>query len=222
MLQKGARRLQKGAREVTKRSRGYKKEQGAPFCNLVGYIKEHARVTKRIMCFDENLFGNFEANGHLNFTLNSLYPDNKSKRNVHLADNKGHIDLVLWRDNAEFENGDVLGLENIVLSEFNNHLSLTATLETIITKLNENMTISAAPPKPSPKSNVISRQTSILGLKEFSCTFKCIRCRMDVDAKRTAGPMLKYQTCSLFLKQSAHLGNCYMLYKWFSANTQVS
>ena len=103
------------------------------------------------------------------------YPDKKSKRNVHLSDNTVHIDLVLWRDradNAEFEEGDVLGLENMVLSEFNNHFSLTATLETIITKLNENMTISAAPPKPSPKSNVISMQTSILGLKEFSCTFK--------------------------------------------------
>ena len=98
---------------------------------------------------------------------------------VHLADNTGHVDLVLWRDradNAEFEEGDVLGLENMVLSEFNNHFSLTATLETIITKLNENMTISAAPPKPSPKSNVISMQTFILGLKEFSCTFKCIGC----------------------------------------------
>lgn len=158
------------------------------------------------------------------------YPDNKNKRNVHLADNTGHIDLVLWRDradNAEFEEGDVLGLENIILSEFNNHLSLTATLETTITKLNENMTVSAAPPKPSPKSNVISMQASILGLKEFSSTFKCIGCHMDVDPKRTAGPMLKCPTCStLFLKQSAHLGNRCMLLltnnKWFAANTQVS
>ena len=44
------------------------------------------------------------------------YPDKKSKRNVHLSDNTVHIDLVLWRDradNAEFEEGDVLGLENI-------------------------------------------------------------------------------------------------------------
>lgn len=52
------------------------------------------------------------------------YSDNKSKRNVHLADNTGHIDLVLWRDradNAEFEEGDVLDLENMILSEFNNH-----------------------------------------------------------------------------------------------------
>ena len=66
------------------------------------------------------------------------YPDNKSKRSIFLADNTGHIELVLWRERAEtiqFKEGNVLSLQNVVLSTFNNQLSVTSTFETVITTL---------------------------------------------------------------------------------------
>ena len=66
------------------------------------------------------------------------YPDNKSKRSIFLADNTEHIELVLRRERAEtiqFKEGDVLSLQNVVLSTFNNQLSVTSTFETVITTL---------------------------------------------------------------------------------------
>ena len=61
------------------------------------------------------------------------YPHNKTKRSIHLADHTGHIEFVLWReraDNFHFSEGDVLSLENAVVSNFNNTISLTTTFET--------------------------------------------------------------------------------------------
>ena len=46
MLQNSFLYLQKGASRFTKRSRGHKKEHGAPFCNIKGNIKDHARLQK--------------------------------------------------------------------------------------------------------------------------------------------------------------------------------
>ena len=60
--------------------------------------------------------------------LIGTFPDNKTKRTLYLADNTGHIELVLWREraeNIEFGKGDVLSLQNVVLSTFNNQLSVT-------------------------------------------------------------------------------------------------
>ena len=70
------------------------------------------------------------------------YPNNKTKRDVHLADQTGHIDLVLWREraeNLEFSVGDVLSFQQIVVSNYNRVLALTPTTETIIKKLDESM-----------------------------------------------------------------------------------
>ncbi|CAB3979699.1 Hypothetical predicted protein [Paramuricea clavata] len=154
-----------------------------------------------------------EENEQLRLALSANYAENECQHE------RGHIDLVLW-------GGDVLGLQNAVLSECNNHLTITTTLETIISKLSEEMTVSAAPPKSSQKSNVICMETSILAIKDFSCNFKCVGCCMDIDSNSTVGPMLKCPTCStLSLKRSAQLyNNCMLLLpnnKRFSANTQV-
>ena len=101
-------------------------------------------------------------------TLVGTYPDNKTKKSIYLADNTGHIELVLWREraeNIEFSEGDVLSLQNVVLSTFNNQLSVTSSFETVITTLNEEMTV-ASTQHPLPKSNVISLQTFIDAIKE--------------------------------------------------------
>ena len=157
------------------------------------------------------------------------YPENKAKRQITLADETGHMNLVLWRERAEninFIEGDVLALQNMVVSNFNNHVSLTTSFDAGITKLEEQMSVSQ--PKAFPKSNVTSLETLILALKEFNCTFKCISCRMDINQNATCtSPMLKCPTCStMFLKNTAQLNNqCMVLLpnnQWFTANTRVS
>ena len=158
------------------------------------------------------------------------YPDNKSKRSIFLADNTGHIELVLWRERAEtiqFKEGDVLSLQNVVLSTFNNQLSVTSTFATVITTLNEEMTV-ASTQHPLPKSNVVSLQTFIVAIKEFICTYTCIDCRKQIDPGASMeSPTITCPTCStMFLKESTQISNHCMVRlnnkQWFSAHTGVS
>ncbi len=163
--------------------------------------------------------GELETVGH--------HPDCKTKREVSLTDNTGHINLVLWRDRADnlsLEERDVVSLTNVVLSNFNNCVSLTTSFETAITMIDEEMAICSAP-RPTRRSNVTSFQSTILGVKEFTATFKCVGCRTEV--KSTAEPLLTCSACSAeFLKISTSMNNqCKVLLtnnQWFSANTRVS
>ena len=104
------------------------------------------------------------------------YPhSNKTKRSIHLADHTGHTEFVLWReraDNFHFSESDVLSLENAVVSNFNNTISLTTTFKTTITKVDELITV-VTTKRPLPKSNLVSLQSSILAIKEFSCAYTC-------------------------------------------------
>ena len=81
------------------------------------------------------------------------YPDNKCKRNINLADPTGHIQLVLWRDRAEnivFKHGDILSIENAVISNYGNTLTITTTLETTISvEEDDNMNVTALKPASS-------------------------------------------------------------------------
>lgn len=162
--------------------------------------------------------------------LVGTFPDNKTKRTIYLADNTGHIELVLWREraeNIEFGKGDVLSLQNVVLSTFNNQLSVTSSFETVITTLNEEMTV-ASTQHPLPKSNVVSLETFIVAIKEFICTYTCIDCRKQIDpGAYMESPTITCPTCStMFLKESTQLSNHCMVRlnnkQWFSANTGVS
>ena len=95
------------------------------------------------------------------------YPDNKAKRNIHLADHSGHIQMVLWRDHAENSQvveGNVLSIKNAVVSNYHQALSLTTTFETTITSIDEVMTAAPAE-EPSLSSNVVSVETTILAIK---------------------------------------------------------
>ena len=158
------------------------------------------------------------------------YPHNKTKRSMHLADHTSHIEFVLWReraDNFHFSEGDVLSLENAVVSNFNNTINLTTTFETTITKVDELITV-VTTKRPLPKSNLVSLQSSILAIKEFSCAYTCIECRKDIEP----GPfnnrrVINCPTSStVFLKYSAILSNrCSVLLtnkQWLTASTGVS
>ncbi len=64
-----------------------------------------------------------------------VFPNNKLRQGVSLADSTGHIELVLWRERAEsisFSEGDVLCLENVVVLMEN---VVVLTFETAISKV---------------------------------------------------------------------------------------
>jgi hypothetical protein len=66
------------------------------------------------------------------------HPNNIEKRDVELADESGVITMVLWRqcaENFEFKVNDVLRLENIVTTIFNNKVMLSTILKHQLSKL---------------------------------------------------------------------------------------
>ena len=112
------------------------------------------------------------------------YPDQKSKRSVHIADSTGHIELVLWRERAEhFEHkeNDVLLIQSAVLSMFSGKMTITTIYETTINKIDEEMNVATAK-RSRPMSNVMSLQTPVVGIKEFSCSYTCISCSGSLEA----------------------------------------
>ena len=139
-----------------------------------------------------------------------IYPDNKKKREILLADSTGHINLVMWRERAEsitFKEGDVLILESMVLSKFNDVVSITTTFESSIIKVDEDISTCPAPKAPK-KSNIVSLVAPVTAVKQFVCTYKCINCKIDVDPEGNSGQMLKSTTRSaMFLKQAAQANN---------------
>lgn len=165
-----------------------------------------------------------------NLIVVGTYPDNKAKRNIHLADHSGHIQMVLWRDRAENSQvveGNVLSIKNAVVSNYHQALSLTTTFETTINTIDEVMTAAPAE-EPSLNSNLVSLETTILAIKEFSCQYSCIGCRKGIDLDPSEDSVtVTCPTCSsVFLKQIAVITNrCMILLsnkQWFSTHTEVS
>jgi DNA-directed RNA polymerase subunit RPC12/RpoP len=158
------------------------------------------------------------------------YPDNKSKRSVHIADSTGHIELVLWRERAEdfqYKQDDVLFIQSAILSMFNGNMMITTVYETVIKKIDEEMNVATAK-RARPVSNVMSLQTTVLGIKDFSCNYTCVSCSNSLETST-------YEECDLiecprcgaqFLRDHASLVcKCLLLLnnkQWFKANTAVS
>ena len=162
-----------------------------------------------------------------------LFPNNKLRRSVSLAGSTGHIELVLWRERAEsvtFNEGDVLCLENVVVSKFNNLFTLTTTFETAISKVDDqmaNVAVRSVKRQLSRPSNVVSLNTSIRAVKEFQCTLSCLSCRKTISPDSVEGNLITCPTCStMFLTERATLNNSCMILlednRWFKANTSVS
>ena len=157
------------------------------------------------------------------------YPDNKSKRNINLADPTGHIQLVLWRDRAEnivFKVGDIVSIENAVISNYGNTLTVTTTLETTISvEEDDEMNVTALN---QPVPNIMPLDSTILAIKEFSCAYACVDCRKDIPVDSTPkSRIVKCPRCSaVFLQQVAvQTNSCKVLLnnkQRFTAHSQAS
>lgn len=114
-----------------------------------------------------------------------MFPDNKKKRTVFLADQTGQMELVFWRErpeNVNFKEGDLVRLDNMVAwnswLKFNDQLNLTTTFESCITTLlEEEIIVAKSAKRPLSKCNVISMNTSVLAVKELICTYSCLAYR---------------------------------------------
>ena len=161
--------------------------------------------------------------------LVGTYPNTKIKRQVHIADNTGHITLDLWRETAQyfkFTTNDVLELKNMTVHQFNKQLTLTTTLETDITKIEGEMEVTL-PKKPLSKPNVVNVQSKVMAIKEFQSSHKCLGCNQALDISIDDCQAIKCPTCSCtFLKfNNQEMDNhCKVLLNntWYSANASVS
>jgi hypothetical protein len=165
------------------------------------------------------------------------YPDHKEKREVLLADETGHIIMVLWRErakNVNFEKDDVVDIQNAVASSFNNKVNITTSSETTISKLSESLTVCAPNEVYIRPSAVTSVETGVLAIREFKCMVRCINCKKDIDFGGldvdgcSSDFLVTCPTCSTtFLGEAARIINdCQLLLssnkQWFGASTGVS
>ncbi|CAB4035103.1 Hypothetical predicted protein, partial [Paramuricea clavata] len=205
-------------------------------------------TTIRAVCFNEDIFSKIQSKKPTIFSRSRLnnpkvtaideprvvgtYPQNKTKRSVQIADTTGEIELILWREWADviaFEDGNVLNLENIVVSKFNGKLNLTTAFESSITILDEEMTVARPTKRPLSKSNIISMEASVRAIKEFISTFSCMSCRKQIDLAdvQGIGGFISCPTCSCTFLKSAlpPAQKCLILLsdnnEWFTAHTKV-
>ena len=115
------------------------------------------------------------------------FPEEKLKRDVLLGDETGQVTMVLWRQKAvliEFNEGDVVNIENAVTLTFNNSVMVSTSAETKITVIDEEIQVELPTclALPSKKHcTVISVDTNVLAYKNFCCQYRCINCHKTIE-----------------------------------------
>ena len=156
--------------------------------------------------------------------------DNIEKRDVELADESGVITMVLWRQRAEnfnFKVNDVLHLENMVTTIFNNKVMLSTTFESSMVKVEEDIKVPAIEKLQSRKRSLISTsETSVLAVKDFKAAYKCLSCKADIQPRKTGSDALITCPTSFLACTGSISSECMVLlscdHQWYSANTGVS
>lgn len=166
-------------------------------------------------------------------------PNQKQKRDVILGDGTGCITLVLWREKAltfEFEKNDIISVENVGTSVFNNKINLSQTSETVIKIINddelENVEVVGFH-KAETASVITSVTSNIIGVKDFKVTSPCVNCRNQITLENNGSqqePMdvIECSSChTVFLVDDERIANeCCLLLgynnSWVTAKTGVS
>lgn len=164
-------------------------------------------------------------------------PNQIKKRDVYCSDATGSIILVLWRDRAEnisFAVNDVLSVENVGTTTYNNTINLSTNSQTNIKKIQDpslqNLTTTPALQSHFPQDKITSVNTKILGIKDFKQQANCINCKNSIPIP-SADQVLECPICSAtFLIEDSHITNeCSLLLKqeqptqqWYTAKTGVS
>ena len=155
-------------------------------------------------------------------------PDSKMKRIVYLTDATGSLNVAFWKDQAlkiNFKLGNVVNVENLRLSTWNGMVTGNASPETSFVTIDKEIQITQAVlPKPS---NIISLDTSIKAIKDYSVTSKCVNCKTTPHLS-SPGMVTVCEKCNTtYLKENCRKDACCMLLlteprrQWYTAFTQV-
>lgn len=165
------------------------------------------------------------------------HPDTKVKRDVIICDETGQIEIVFWREMAEcidFEVNDVISIENVYASKFNQVFHLTCNSQTCIKKLDEEMEVVTGQPVAKDTPSVVTCiEEYIEAYKDFKCVIRCVNCQTETELtdknkrlKTNGGYVVRCSTCSTtFLGTSVGAVNeCKFLIadQWYIGRKAVS
>ena len=113
-------------------------------------------------------------------TMVGVPPDTKMIREVILTDATGSLTMLFWRDNAlclPFNEGDVVMVENLRLSNWSGSISGNVGNETSFKIVEEEIQVAQNPSTPmNRKSNIVSCIAGVEAIKGFCLTVKCKNC----------------------------------------------
>lgn len=135
------------------------------------------------------------------------YPNTKLKREVIIADETGQINVLFWQEmvkSIEFQENDVIMLENVYVSKFSHIFHLTYNSQSFVTKLDENLEVGCTVAQSNEKPLVVaSIKDYITAFKDFRCVIKCINCNAETEltertqqVKANGGYVVKCSTCT--------------------------
>ena len=157
------------------------------------------------------------------------FPDMKTKREISLADETGQIDLALWRKRAEkvdFKAGDVLSLQNVVVSTFQQQATVTTSFETSLSVIEKDIAVIE---EAKELARTVQITATVLAIKNFQSVSKCLICKSAIVPQRSHAESLTIDctTCgSSFLKAKGGFSNqCFVMLSdqnWYTARTSLS
>lgn len=166
------------------------------------------------------------------------YPNQKKKRDVLMADTTGEINLVLWEGRTEefdYRDGDIVMIENAVVSSFNKTLYITTSTETSFEVIDdEDLELDEARinMRPKPQPVITTLEAPIQAFKEFKSLVKCVNCQTEIlhtqddTPGQPASQAIKCGTCSatFLLTIAPVINECKFLVldQWYTARKTVS
>ena len=157
------------------------------------------------------------------------FPDMRVKREITLADETGQIDLVLWRqraENVDFKTGDVLSLQNVVVSTFQDQTTVTTSFETSLNVIEKDIAVTE---EAKALDKTVQMKATVLAIKNFQSVSKCFLCKSAIMPQQSHAQSLTIDctTCgSSFLKTKGGFSNqCLLMlsdHNWYNARTSVS
>ena len=136
----------------------------------------------------------------------------------------GQINLVSWRqlpENVDFKAGDVLSLQNIVVSTFQQQITVTTSFETSVNVIEKDIAVTE---EAKALDKTVQMKTMALTIKNFQSVSKCYLCRSATMPQQSHARSLTIDctTCgSSFLKTKGGFSNqCSVMllgHNWYNA-----
>ena len=127
------------------------------------------------------------------------FPDMKMKQEITLADKTSQIDLVLWRqraENVDFKAGDVLSLQNVVVSTFQQQITVTTSFETSLNVIEKDIAVTK---EAKALDKPVQTKTTVLVIKNFQSVSKCFLRKVSHHAATITCPVVDHRLYNLWI-----------------------